>query len=56
MNGSCGESRERNATMSNQRADVKNPNNRAYYYDRKNRGEQMNPNNRKYWKSRGYGC
>ena len=42
--------------MSNQRADVKNPNNRRYREDRNNRANQLNPNNRKYWKSRGYGC
>lgn len=40
--------------MRNQRADVKNPNNKMNKAARDNRANQLNPNNKEYWKSRGY--
>ncbi len=40
---------------SNQRADVKNPNNSAYNVDRDNRSNQLNPNNVAYRSSRAAG-
>ena len=40
---------------SNQRADVKNPNNSAYKADRDNRSNQLNPNNSAYRSSRAAG-
>ncbi|WII08072.1 hypothetical protein PED39_02425 [Methanomassiliicoccales archaeon LGM-RCC1] len=40
--------------MKNQRAYVKNPNNKMNKAARDNRANQLNPNNKEYWKSRGY--